>query len=167
MYSFLPGFPDVYNVASGLERLSCILPCIYHGASRSVGLPIYTQEALRHSPASMCMYIFLVGLPHCRASRLYTIWPPAWTGFHVSYRVFITGPPALSGFPYTQSKASGMDRLPCVCRSIQWASRIVGLPGYILYGLRHGPASMYLTVYLSPGLPLCRASHIHTIRPPA
>ena len=26
---------------------------------------------------------------------------------------------------------------------------------------------MYLTVYLSSGLPLCRASLIHTIRPPA
>ena len=54
-----------------------------------------------------------MGLPHCRASQLYIIWPPAWTGFHVSYRVFITGPPALSGFPYTHNKASGIDRLPC------------------------------------------------------
>ena len=47
------------------------------------------------------------------------------------------------------------------------ASRIAGPPNYILYGLRHGPASKHLTVYLSPGFPLCRASHICTIRPPA
>ena len=39
-----------------------------------------------------------------------------WTGFHVSYSVFITGPPAVSGFPYTHNKASGLDRLPCLCR---------------------------------------------------
>ena len=67
----------------------------------------------------MCMQILVVGLPLCRASQLYTIWPPAWTGFHVSYSVFITGPPALSGFPYyTHNKASGIDRLPCVTRTI-------------------------------------------------
>ena len=47
---------------------------------------------------------------------------------------------------------SGKDRLPCVCRSLQWASRIVGLPGCIQCGLRNAPASMYLTGYLSPGL---------------
>ena len=35
------------------------------------------------------------------------------------------------------------------------------------YGLRHGPVSMYFTIYSSTGLPLCRASHERTIRPPA
>ena len=30
-------------LASGLERLPCILPCICQRASRSVGLPIHTQ----------------------------------------------------------------------------------------------------------------------------
>ena len=113
------------------------------------------------------IFMVVVGLPHCRASQLYTVWPLAWTGFHVSYSVFIIGPPALSGFPYTHNKTSCIHRFPCVCRSLQWASRIVGLPSRIQYGLRHGPASMYLTVYLSSGLPLCRASLIHTIRHPA
>ena len=56
--------------------------------------------------------------------------------------------------------------LAYICSSWKWASRIVGLPKYIPYGLRHGPASTHLTVYLSPGLPHCRASLTHIIRPP-
>ena len=122
------------------------------------GFPYTHNKVSSKRLVSICMKMLLVCLLYCRASWLYTIWPPAWTGFHVSYRVFITGPPALLGFPYRNSKASGTDQLPCVHRSWSWASRIVGLPGHTLYGLRHGPPS---------GLPLCRASLIHIIRPPA
>ena len=93
-----------------------------------------------------------MGLLHCQASRLYTMWPPAWTGFHELYHVILIGPPAQSGFPFTLQKDFGIDRHPCVCRSIQRASRIFGLPSYTLYGLRHGPASIYLITYWSPGL---------------
>ena len=96
------------------------------------------RTALRHRPASMYFNMyFSPGLPLCRASLIHT------------------------------QKACGLDRPPCLCRLFEWASRIVGLPGCIQHGLRHGPASMYLNVYLSPGLPLCRASLMHTIWPPA
>ena len=37
------GFPDDHNMASGIDRLPCILQCIYHRASRVVGLPLFTQ----------------------------------------------------------------------------------------------------------------------------
>ena len=38
----LSGFPVVYNVASGVDRLPCMLQNIYHRASRFVGLPLHT-----------------------------------------------------------------------------------------------------------------------------
>ena len=75
---------------------------------------------------------------------------------------------ASSGFPVVYNMASGMGRFPCIFKCIYHGpTRIVGLPCSIQYDLRHGPASMYLTVYLSSGLPHCRASLIHTIGPPA
>ena len=39
----MSGFPGVYNVASGGERLPWILLYFYLRACRSVGLPLYTQ----------------------------------------------------------------------------------------------------------------------------
>ena len=46
------------------------------------------------------------------------------------------GPPAMSGFPFVYNMASGMGQLPC----------------------------MYVAIHLTQGLPLCRASPLHTIR---
>ena len=66
----------------------CMMESKYHRVFRFVGLPGYIH-----------------------------FWPPAWTGFQTSHHVFVSGPPALSGFPHTHSKASGIDRLPCVCTS--------------------------------------------------
>ena len=66
----------------------CMMESKYHRVFRFVGLPGYIH-----------------------------FWPPAWTGFQTSHHVFVSGPPALSGFPYTDIKASGTDRLPCVCTS--------------------------------------------------
>ena len=120
--------------------------CMSTVGDSSHGLPVH--RASIHVPLSMYVRVDVSpGIPLCRASQMYTIWPPTWTGCHVSYSVYITGPSALPGIPYTHTKASGIDLLPCVCRSLQWASRSVGLPNCIQYGLRHGPASMYLTVY--------------------
>ena len=56
-------------------------------------------------------------------------------------------------------------RFPCLRRSWKWASRIVGLLNGFQCGLRHGPASTYLTVSLSQGLPLRGASLIDSIGP--
>ena len=90
--------------------------CMSTVGDSSHGLPVH--RASIHVPLSMYVRVDVSpGIPLCRASQMYTIWPPAWTGFHVSYSVLITGPPALSGFPYTHNKASGIDRLPCACRS--------------------------------------------------
>ena len=51
--------------------------------------------------ASLSLYILLVGLPHRRASQVYTIWLSAQIGFQVAHITVIIGPPAWSGFPYT------------------------------------------------------------------
>ena len=100
----------------------------------------------------------ITGYPVSWASQMCTIRSPAKTGFHVSCSFFITGPPAVSGFTYIHTMASSGNRLPCVRRSLQWASHVVGLPSCTPCGLRHGPASMHFTVSSSPGLPLSRAS---------
>ena len=89
-----------------------------------------------------------MGLPHCRASQLYTTWPPACTAFRVSYSLFYRRASRSVGFPCTHNMASCIDRLPGVYRSQWWASRIVGLPSCIQYGLRHTLASVCLTVCL-------------------
>ena len=125
------------------------------------------------------------GLPLCRASLIHTIRPPAETGFHVcvdpgsgspavssflvvynmasgidrfpcTLQSFSTGPPALSGFPYTHNEASGIDRLPCICNSLKRASRSVGLPSGIPYGLLLRTVSIYISVVSTPSLPLLR-----------
>ena len=49
----------------------------YRRASRAVGLPMYTPQGLRHKSASTCIQILVLGLPHCRASQLFTTWSPA------------------------------------------------------------------------------------------
>ena len=95
-------------------HVSCSI-CIT-GPPDCSGFP-YTQHQPSGKAASIYMFFVEVGLPHCRASQVYTIRPPAWTGFHAPYRVFITGPPALSGFPHTHHKASDTDRLPCLSTS--------------------------------------------------
>ena len=41
-------------MASDMDRLPCILHCIPHRASRSVGLPLYTPSGLLHRPTSIC-----------------------------------------------------------------------------------------------------------------
>ena len=61
----------------------------------------------------------------------------------------------------THNQASGIDRSPCVCESVLWRGVKTGFPSCIRYGLRHGPASMSLAIFLSPGLPHCRASLTH------
>ena len=71
-----------------ISHSPCMMESKYHRVFRFVGLPGYIH-----------------------------FWPPAWTGLQTSHHVFVSGPPALSGFPYTDSKASGTDRLPCVCTS--------------------------------------------------
>ena len=92
-------------------RSACLLYEIHLMASLSTWLPsILTFSMYDGVEVSSC-------IPFCRASQMYTMWPPAWNGFHVSCRVFIMGPPALSGFPYTHNKASGTHRLPCVYRT--------------------------------------------------
>ena len=61
-----------------------------------------------------------------------------------------------------------MCHYPCMLESMyHWAFRFAGLPRCIQHGLRLGPASMYLTVYLAVGLPLCRAALTRLVRPPA
>ena len=65
-----------------------------------------------HLCLSVCLFVCLPSppsLPHGPpASPL-----PSPPSFHLSYSVFITGPPAVWGFPYRLNKASCMDRLPC------------------------------------------------------
>ena len=68
-------------MASLLVGLPCILQCVDQRASRLVGLPSFRQQGLLQKLVSMCMSIRRVGLPHCRASLLHSIWPPAWSGF--------------------------------------------------------------------------------------
>ena len=111
------GFPIVHAVASGVDRVPCILRCLHHLAARFVGLPLYIQGDFRHIPASMSVSMLLPGLPSARASQLNAIWIPAWTGFHVSQNVFIVGPPASSGFPYTPTQAICADKCLCACGS--------------------------------------------------
>ena len=144
----------------------------------------------------MCTSILVVGLPHGRASQLYTTWLPVWTGFRVSSSAFVTGPPALSSFPSTRSQASGIarlppyvnpcngppaltgfpivhamasgvDRLPCILRCLHHlAARFVGLPLYIQGDFRHRTDSMCVSMLL-PGLPPARASQLNAIWIPA
>ena len=57
------------------------------------------------------MYISEVGFPPCGASHVHRIWPPVWTGFHVSQSVFNTRPLALSCFPCTRTETSGSQLL--------------------------------------------------------
>ena len=42
-YPAWPGFPVEYKMASGMDLLPCILNCIYHTASRFLGLPFNIQ----------------------------------------------------------------------------------------------------------------------------
>ena len=71
---------------------------------------------------------------------------------HVYCPGFVSWPGFSQGFP-------SMCHYHCSLEwKYHWASRFVGLPNCTVYGLRHRPASMYLTVFISPGLPLCRAS---------
>ena len=111
----------------------------------SHGLPVHVASI--HLTFSMCDAVAVPSYVQLnRVSLMYTIWPPAWTGFHELYHVILIGPPAASGFPFTPQKDSGIRPIPCICRSIQWASCIVRLPDCILFGLRRGPASMSCTM---------------------
>ena len=106
-------------------------------------------------------------IPLCRISQLYTRWPPACPGLHVFCSLFLDGPPALSGFPYTHIKASAIRRLPSVCKSSSGPPASSGFP--VVYNSASGidrPPTI-LRCIVSQGLPLGRASHIHTSRPPA
>ena len=109
------------SVVFCLSAVSCRSICISTVRDSSHGLPVHVASI--HFTFPMCDAVAVSSCtPFNRDSLMYTMWPPAWTGFHESCRAFITGPPAASGFPFTPQKASGMDRLPFVCRSIQWAS---------------------------------------------
>ena len=102
------------------------------------GFPVVYKTASRMvGPPGMLTSVLLLGLLLCRASHERTIRPPAENAFHV-YVDPGRGPPALSGFPVVYNTAS----------------RMVGPPGI-------------LTFILLSGLPLCRASHVRTIRPRA
>ena len=106
------------------------------------------------------------GLPLSRASFKHTEWPPAETGFHAFSNVFETGPPAESGFPYTQN--SGLRHGPasfCIY-ILLWASHRVGLPKGETCGLRDRPASEKVIVNLSTHLPRVRASLALSTWPP-
>ena len=98
---------------------------------------VYNTVSRIVGPPSVLTCILLSGLPLCRASHIRTIRLPAENAFHV-YVDPGRGPPALSGFPVVYNTAS----------------RMVGPPGI-------------LTFILLSGLPLCRASHVRTIRPRA
>ena len=79
------------------------------------------------------------------------------------------GPPASTGFPYTHTRpeVSGIDRCPRPCWSLLWASRFDGPLGCISFGLRRGPASMYVVVSSMSSLPRGRASPYVALGPPA
>ena len=74
----LSGFPIVYNWASPPYAGFPILRCIYHRASRIVGLPNGIQLGLRaiHRLPNFTVYLSQ-GLPLRRASLIDTIGPPA------------------------------------------------------------------------------------------
>ena len=78
-----------------------------------------------------------VGLPLSRVSLIRVVRPLADIAFHV-YANLRIGPPAWTGFPVVYSTASSIARPPRI-----------------------------LACILSSGLPPCRASHVHLIRPPA
>ena len=102
------------GMPSGMDRPPCILTCICHWASRSVGLP-HMHTFWPRAYAGFPVYVdpVLPPPPHRRASQWYTILPPAWTGFHVSYSVFFHRASAGSGFPCTHHEASGIEWIPC------------------------------------------------------
>ena len=148
------GFPDVNNPVSGKNRLPCILQFLHHWASCCVRLRIYAHDGFQWKLASMCTSILAVGLPRCWASQLHTLWPPAWTGFHAFHSIFVTGPPAFSGFPFNPQ--SRLRRRPAsMCTSI------------LVERLPHGRASQLYTTWL----PAWTGFHISCIafitRPPA
>ena len=91
--------------------------------------------------------------PFCRPSQMHAGWRPAWTGFDEFESVVITRPPPMSGKPYTHIRASASHRLPSLPVPLPSASRIVGLPSGVQYGLRHGPASVFRTVDFVIGPP--------------
>ena len=68
---------------------------------------------------------------------------------------------------HTRPEVSGIDRYPRPCWSLLWASRFDGPPGCISFGLRCGPASMYVVVSSMLGLPRGRASPYVALGPPA
>ena len=137
-----------------------VCPSVRSSACPSVRLSVRTRaRALVCPPAFPPVRSRLI--PDSRASGMDAL--PCILQRDVSF----TGLPAQSGFPCFPHQASGTARLLCVSRFFERASRMVGLPRCIRYGLRHRSASMYLTLQLSLGLPHGRASHLHSIRPSA
>ena len=110
----------------------CCSPCpfdlICHRVSHFAGRHTRPRDGLRDGPASM-----------------------SFEG------IFINGPPALSGFPCTHETAAGVRRFPYIGRSWWWVSPLDGLPWPLLYGLRHSPASVYLSPYFIIGPPALSA----------
>ena len=67
----------------------------------------------------------------------------------------------INGLPvhtHTRPEVSGIGRSPRPSWSLLWASRFNGPPGCISSGLRRGPASRYVVVASTWGLPRGRAS---------
>ena len=121
------------------------------------GLPAHWRSIQVASSMSVSVDV-LPGIPFCRICQLYTRWHPACPGLHVSCGLFIDGPPALSGFPYTHIKASAIRRLPSVCKSSSGPPASSGFP--VVYNSASGidrPPTI-LRCIVSQGLPLCRAS---------
>ena len=98
---------------------------------------------------------------------MYIFWPPAQAGFHVYGSELITGPPVLQGFLCTHHEASGLDKIPHLCRSMRWVFRAVGLPRCPHHRLQCRLTCTCMTAYSSPGLPLDRVSLARAMRPPA
>ena len=138
--------------AFGLDRIPCV--CLsWYCASRTVGLPLHFYKGLRPAPPFMSMHVFLVGFPHSR-------YPSSLPhGLQHSPRpgilplLLLIRPLPLTGVPSTVCMALCIDGLQCVYRSPCWASRIVGLPRCIRFGLRHRPASGCLILYSITGPP--------------
>ena len=80
----LSGFPVVYDVTSGLDRLPCILCCM-----------------------------LWLGLSVCGAFHIHISRPPAETGKNV-YVGLPGAPHAMPGFPFRSKVVSGLGRPPCI-----------------------------------------------------
>ena len=163
----ISGFPGLSPVASGVDRLPRISQGMFvPGPPASSGFPSPFGRASGMDRLP-CIHRQRQGLPHGRASHLISTWPLAESSLQVAGHVFHHRASREFGLPLTAAPASGVDRLPGVCRFHCWASSGVGFPIHIHDGLRRRPASRYIRAHIAPGLPPRRASFLCASRPPA